>query len=232
MPSQEAVECSYRQQAAAGFEHENDPAALGTGIGLGNNGSTAASNPNAPQKAQINGKGGGRIFPTSSRRLTMETFEQQGHDSVAVANRFIAIARGNGVPICSLTKLIKLVYIAHGYYLALRDRNLIRDEVQAWQYGPVIPRVHQAFKRFPALPEPLEEKPTNSEELDADSLGIIESVYNNYGRFNYHKLLQITHKQDTPWYIVHQREGNKGGVIETGLIQEYYYNLLENSGSD
>ena len=69
----------------------------------------------------------------------MSATPAQGHDSVAVANQFILIANKHGNPIRSATKLSKLIYIAHGYYLALRGKSLIKDGIEAWAYGPIVP---------------------------------------------------------------------------------------------
>jgi len=45
-------------------------------------------------------------------------------------------------------KLLKLTYIAHGYYLGFFEKPLIENEVQAWKYGPVIPELYHVIKRF------------------------------------------------------------------------------------
>jgi uncharacterized phage-associated protein len=43
-------------------------------------------------------------------------------------------------------KLIKTVFIAHGFYLASKDKPLVNEFVQAWKYGPVIDSVYHEFK--------------------------------------------------------------------------------------
>ena len=45
-------------------------------------------------------------------------------------------------------KVLKLSYIAYGWYLALYDSQLFNEPIQAWQYGPVIPSVYRAFKEY------------------------------------------------------------------------------------
>ena len=47
----------------------------------------------------------------------------------------------------TLLQIQEMSYIAHGYMLALRNRPLFRDNVEAWDDGPVIPSLHHAFKK-------------------------------------------------------------------------------------
>ena len=46
-------------------------------------------------------------------------------------------------------KIIKLVYIAQGWYLALKNGNsLISENAEAWKYGPVIPSLYDRFRTW------------------------------------------------------------------------------------
>ncbi|HWJ25663.1 MAG TPA: type II toxin-antitoxin system antitoxin SocA domain-containing protein, partial [Flavisolibacter sp.] len=78
---------------------------------------------------------------TAPKLITM------AQNPIAVANYFIKKANDEGIEL-TLMKLVKLVYIAHGWHLALKDNELIDEAVQAWKYGPVVPSVYQVFKRF------------------------------------------------------------------------------------
>ena len=69
-------------------------------------------------------------------------------DSIALANFFIDKSTSEKCDI-TLLKLVKLVYIAHGYLLALLNRSFLNsryDKVEAWRLGPVIPTVYHTFK--------------------------------------------------------------------------------------
>ena len=37
----------------------------------------------------------------------------------------------------TVMQLLKLIYIANGWSWALLGKQLVRDPVEAWQYGPV-----------------------------------------------------------------------------------------------
>src|ERR1700722_11193954 len=63
----------------------------------------------------------------------------------AIANYFIKRALKENDNSLTPMKLIKEIYIAHGWCWAIYNRPLINEDVQAWQYGPLI---HESFKTF------------------------------------------------------------------------------------
>src|SRR5687768_4006741 len=69
------------------------------------------------------------------------------HDARNVANEFLRQAKERGTKLTNM-ELQKLVYIAHGYSLAILDRPLIKQYVEAWRYGPVIPDLYHALRQY------------------------------------------------------------------------------------
>jgi len=67
--------------------------------------------------------------------------------SVKVARQILWIALNRG-KILTPMQLLKLVYISHGWMLAIYNRSLFREPVEAWKYGPVEPLVYNRFKKF------------------------------------------------------------------------------------
>ena len=65
----------------------------------------------------------------------------------AVANHFLDLAERDGTTLNPM-KIQKLVYIAHGWHLAIMEKPLIHESVEAWTYGPVIPDLYHEFKRW------------------------------------------------------------------------------------
>lgn len=144
------------------------------------------------------------------------------HDSRFVANRFLELAdRANDT--LSPMQLLKLVYIAHGWMLGLHGRPLIRDEVHAWQYGPVIPRLYNVTRKFKSQPVqgPL---PAAAEELTADESAVVDRVYALYGNLTGPALSRITHAVGTPWEVTY-RPGEFGMVISNDIIEDHYRKL-------
>src|ERR1700712_2499331 len=68
--------------------------------------------------------------------------------ALAISNYFINKANSTG-EILTPMKLLKLSYLAHGWYLGLNDGNALMPEyAQAWKYGPVIQTVYDGFKEY------------------------------------------------------------------------------------
>ena len=55
------------------------------------------------------------------------------YNALVVANYFIDKAKAEGVSLTPM-KLQKLIYMAHGWHLALYDKPLIDEQFQAWDY--------------------------------------------------------------------------------------------------
>lgn len=144
------------------------------------------------------------------------------HDSRTVANRFLALSNERGDALTPM-QLLKLVYIAHGWMLGLYGRPLIRDQVQAWQYGPVIPRLYNAVRDYRGQPvtRPLS---APNEVLSGQEDDVICQVYEIYGSKTGPALSRLTHAEGTPWALTYV-DGEFGVVIPTDLIEDHYHRL-------
>ena len=140
----------------------------------------------------------------------------------AIANYFIRKAADAGVPLTPM-KLIKLVYIAHGWYLALAGKGLIREPIEAWRYGPVIESLYHAFKCYGNKPLPLSAATdaviTDNEHEDIRRL--LDRVWELYSKFTPAQLSTITHQPDTPWSQVYD-PNQRSVIIPDELIKKHY----------
>ena len=67
--------------------------------------------------------------------------------------QFMILAAGDESDMTNM-KLNKLLYYAQGIHLARTGHPLFRDQIEAWQHGPVVPSVYQQYKEFGAGPMP------------------------------------------------------------------------------
>jgi uncharacterized phage-associated protein len=146
------------------------------------------------------------------------------HDSRTVANRFLTLAKAGDDTLTPM-QVLKLVYIAHGWMLGLYGRSLIMDRVEAWQYGPVIPRLYNAMRHYrgDAVTRALD-APANEGELDHREGDVVRQVYEIYGRKSGPALSRLTHAEGTPWHTTYV-PGEFGVVIPTDIIEDHYQQL-------
>jgi uncharacterized phage-associated protein len=147
-----------------------------------------------------------------------------------VANFFLARGEAEQRSMSSL-KLLKLVYIAYGWVLALTGKKLFEDDIQAWQHGPVIPALYHEFKHYGSGPiaeravcfdlDSLEFTCPEIPESDKDTLLILDRVWDAYKGYSAWSLRNKTHAEDGPWHSVYN-ELERDTVIPDSLIADYF----------
>ena len=153
------------------------------------------------------------------------------HSSVAVARYLLDRASKAGRPLSPM-KLVKLVYIAHGWMLGLYGRPLIREDVEAWKYGPVIRELYHEVKSFrdhpvpPAALAPGEGEP----DFDEHEKSVMDQTFDIYGIRTAIQLSQMTHSPGTPWDFIYNEIGNSF-TIPNDLIEDHYARLYEKYGA-
>ena len=91
------------------------------------------------------------------------------YSAAKVANEMLRLAAERGEALSPL-KLLKLVYIAHGWsFPYLLGQPLLAEPAQAWQYGPVVPSLYRATSRFRAAPIEGPIPDTDPQELSAET---------------------------------------------------------------
>ncbi len=107
-------------------------------------------------------------------------------------------------------KLLKLVYIAHGWHLGLTQTQLIDEDVEAWRYGPVIPSLYRSFKTYGNQPIPATEVASNVQLSNPERVyPFLERVWNAYKDCTAIELSSMTHAKGTPWYQVWEVQSGK-----------------------
>lgn len=153
----------------------------------------------------------------------------------AVANEFLAIPDND----ITLLKLLKLCYIAQGFSLAILDRPIFDNDIEAWKYGPVVPALYHEFKhlgskkidkksQYSYLDDSFDIKSETPTLDDNDDKKIIQIVWRLYGEYSAGDLVDMTHQEGTPWFYTYVPRANK--VIPNKLIKEYYTTLVSNIG--
>ncbi|MEX0277707.1 MAG: Panacea domain-containing protein [Ruegeria sp.] len=142
------------------------------------------------------------------------------HDARFIANKFIALAREDVGNSLTPMELLKLVYISHGWMLGLYGVPLIKDTIEAWKFGPVIPKLYHSIKHWRGSPV-LQEIVVASEGLVPAEENLIKQVYDIYGRTSGVGLSNLTHQAGTPWDRVYV-DGISNIPIPNDIIQAHY----------
>lgn len=173
------------------------------------------------------------------------------YDSCAVENYLLDRAKERGLRLTPL-QLIKLVYISHGWSLAVLQRPLIADPIEAWDYGPVIPALYHALRKYGRgeitapivklkVPEggvlELVLGEEEYEEIGADFAGaekrLLDRVLEVYGGLPPFQLSALTHREGTPWEQIKEEAAHARGLPIGNLrIQEHFAELAQyNAGT-
>lgn len=167
----------------------------------------------------------------------MSSTQQSGYDSRAVANAVLLKAREmyNGDKLTAM-QLIKLVYLVHGWSLALRGNPIVGNRPQAWQFGPVYPHIYKQVKGKGKNPITDVLRGPNGEVYYPHGISpqeelLIDHVLQSYGKKSAFALSSITHESDTPWDYTQKNLGLYQEIPEDEMMS-HFSELVKNRKID
>lgn len=108
-------------------------------------------------------------------------------------------------------KLQKLCYYAQGLITAMRGgERLFREEISAWDHGPVIPSLYHKYKANGSHPIPVVSD-FDVEQIDAQDRQVLDDILEYYGQYSAWRLRNMTH-EEKPWIDAYN--GNKHIPLE------------------
>lgn len=156
------------------------------------------------------------------------------HSPIAVANTFVS--RYGSVEEITHMKLQKLVFFAHGWFLALKGSPLVNEQPQVWRYGPVFRSLYSRLtgRRNNRIESPVSAGPFNEFEkipdTETDSIKLIDWIWDKYGHLTAEMLSNLTHEDGTPWHTMASKYNFSVPPyldMENELVQEYFSKLAE-----
>jgi uncharacterized phage-associated protein len=132
------------------------------------------------------------------------------YDARAVANALLDLAAGSG---SSLTHMAvhKVIYYAHGWYLAKHGKPLVKQEFEAWKDGPVLRSVWESLRESGSKPvtcraqrfDPVRQtREVVSPDIDEDARRFLSNILAAYGHLHAFELSEMTHAAGGPWDLV------------------------------
>jgi uncharacterized phage-associated protein len=116
-------------------------------------------------------------------------------------------------------KLQKVLYFAQAYYLAKLGRPIFIEELEAWQFGPVVPEVYRKFKHYGNKPIIFEDDKSTISEEDRE---VLKMVWDEFGGYSASRLVDIVHSH-APWK---EASISVDKIISQKTIKDYYGPVL------
>ncbi|WP_395623267.1 Panacea domain-containing protein [Sphingomonas daechungensis] len=146
--------------------------------------------------------------------------------SPVIANEFIKLAAEEGRTFNQM-QLQELVYIAHGWCLAIAGQPLTGDRPEAHAHGPEYRRLADALIKCGV--DPVTEIPSETDatlsgaaELSEFEQDIVERIYADYGKLDIRHLAIVTRAKGTPWDKVYADGVGKNRDISHTLIKAQF----------
>lgn len=120
----------------------------------------------------------------------------------------------NGSPITNL-QLQKILYYIQKNFLS-RNTVAFPDDIEAWQFGPVVPNVYYYFCGYGAMPIFL---PVKAGVIDTNDAVYIDRIVESKRVLNPWDLVEETHKPGGAWEQVYNNGVGNHHVIPVALIK-------------
>ncbi len=149
------------------------------------------------------------------------------YDVLDVCRYIISYSQDNRYSISNL-KLQKLLYLIQAYFLICINKPCFKDKIEAWSFGPVVPKAYREYKSFGSSSIPKQRwyiKPSGETSLFDDydikkaDKERINAVIDQFKNNSATDLVKITHAQD-PWKNAYKEGKNK--EITTEAIRRYF----------
>lgn len=134
----------------------------------------------------------------------------QIHNAIDIANYFI---NNSLISDLSNMKLQKLLYYSQGLCLVLIGKPLFQEDIEAWEYGPVIRDIYTQFKEYGSDSIPRRQ---SDKKLDQQVEVILDATINTFGKLSTLELSDLSHNE-TPWKTTIRNK-----AIDLGEIKSYF----------
>jgi uncharacterized phage-associated protein len=120
-------------------------------------------------------------------------------------------------------KLQKLLYYSQAVHLVLYNKTpLFPEEIEAWDYGPVVPEVYRKYKTHGFDTIPISDEPSL---LLPKEMKSVDMVIASLGEMSGPELINQTHRE-TPWRDAY-RPGKPSRTISLDSMYEYFKENLD-----
>ena len=125
------------------------------------------------------------------------------YDALTIAEYIIYFANLKKSPISNL-KLQKILYFNQAEFLVMKGVPCFNDEIEAWDFGPVVPKVYRKYKIYGSgdIPSDI----SISFSILEEDKKMINEMTELCLKYTASALVEITHHQD-PWLNNFEKNG-------------------------
>lgn len=157
------------------------------------------------------------------------------YDVLTVSRYIVNYSNEKGYGISNL-KLQKILYFVQAWFLIEVKEPCFKEEIEAWEFGPVVPVVYHEFKRFGSSYIPtvksyfnvnenniwdVEREKFNDKLIKENDKKIINAVVDKFSECSANYLVKVTHKQK-PWKDAYAKGSNSKITQES--LRSYFCN--------
>jgi uncharacterized phage-associated protein len=115
-------------------------------------------------------------------------------------------------------KLQKLLYYSQAVHLVLNEKQpLFTEQIEAWDYGPVVPPVYREYKQYGFDTVPSNDEATS---LQLTEMKAVDMALACFGEMSGPALIYQTHRE-APWKDAY-RPGRPSNVISIDAMYDYF----------
>lgn len=115
-------------------------------------------------------------------------------------------------------KLQKLLYFVQAEFLVSKGEPCFFEEIEAWDFGPVVPVVYRKYKIYGSASIPYTRGVDSGKILNKDK-SLINGIVDECAKYSAAMLVEVTHAQD-PWKKAYKRYQNN--KISNDSIKKYF----------
>lgn len=117
-------------------------------------------------------------------------------------------------------KLQKILYFVQAEFLVAKSQPCFDDEIQAWDFGPVVPSVYFRYKIFGSSNIPWVRQSGITEKLQESDRELVDDIVDQCTKYSAATLVEITHNQ-TPWLEAYNKPGHNN-IISNRSIRQFF----------
>ena len=137
-------------------------------------------------------------------------------DAVELSKYIVSKCTEDGYPISNL-QLQKILYYIQKHFVK-QNKIAFLDDIEAWQFGPVVPNSYYYFCGFGAMPITNRYSPTI--DWDEDSKQAVDKIIADKRVLDPWVMVEETHKPDGAWATIYKDGEGNHSTIPIDLIRQ------------